>query len=75
MEEYIYGKPIGRRLDLKRVLDVGDMSSAILVKPYDVIYVPKTYIRDVRVFMEQYFRTVAEIGEFVDTLLDIQNKR
>jgi polysaccharide export outer membrane protein len=71
----IYGKPIGRRLDLKRVLDVGDMSSAILVKPYDVIYVPKTYIRDVRVFMEQYFRTVAEIGEFVDTLLDIQNKK
>ncbi len=62
----ISGKPIGRRLDLKRSLDVGDMGSAILVKPYDVIYVPKTYIRDLRVFMDQYFRTVSEIAQFVN---------
>ncbi len=67
----VYGKPIGRRLDLKRILDVGDMSPAILVKPYDVIYVPKTYIRDLRVFMEQYFSTVAEVASFVKTLTDI----
>ena len=67
----IHGKPIGRRLDLKRILDVGDMSPAILVKPYDVIYVPKTYIRDLRVFMEQYFSTVAEVASFVKTLADI----
>jgi protein involved in polysaccharide export with SLBB domain len=64
----IYGKPIGRRLDLKRMLDVGDMSSAILVKPYDVLYVPKTYIRDLRLFMEQYFATVAEIQIFANRL-------
>jgi polysaccharide export outer membrane protein len=67
----VHGKPIGRRLDLKRILDVGDMSAAILVKPYDVIYVPKTYVRDLRVFMEQYFSTVAEIASFVNTLADI----
>lgn len=60
----IYGKPFGRRLDLKRVLDVGDMSSAILVKPYDVIYVPKTYVRDLRIFMDQYLRTVTDIVAF-----------
>lgn len=60
----IYGKPIGRRLDLKRILDVGDMSSAILVKPYDVLYVPKTYIRDVRIFMDQYVKTVGELVQF-----------
>ncbi len=70
----IHGKPIGRRLDLKRILDVGDMSSTILVKPYDVIYVPKTYVADLRIFMDQYFRTAAEIGEFVDTLLTIENR-
>lgn len=70
----IYGKPIGRRLDLKRILDVGDMSAAMLVKPYDVVYVPKTYIRDLRVFMEQYFATVAEVASFVNTLADIGNK-
>lgn len=71
----IYGKPIGRRLDLKRILDVGDMASAILVKPYDVIYVPKTYIRDLRVFMEQYFATVAEVASFLNTLADTQSKQ
>lgn len=69
-----YGKPIGRRLDLKRILDVGDMSSAILVKPYDVVYVPKTYIRDLRIFMEQYFATVAQVADFIDIVKDIGNK-
>lgn len=61
----IYGKPIGRRLDLKRILDVGDMSPAILVKPYDVIYVPKTYVADLRIFMDQYFRSVADVVDFI----------
>jgi polysaccharide biosynthesis/export protein len=62
------GKPMGRRLDLKRMLDVGDMSSAILVKPYDVIYVPHTYIRDVQLFLEQYINTISGIKSFVDSL-------
>ncbi len=62
----VNGKPIGRRLDLKRIFDIGDMSSAILVKPYDVLYVPKTYVRDVRVFMDEYFRTVSDVASFVD---------
>jgi polysaccharide export outer membrane protein len=61
----IDGKPIGRRLDLKKMLDDGDMSSAILIKPYDVIFVPKTYIADVRVFMDQYFRTILDISQFL----------
>ncbi|MFC1836202.1 polysaccharide biosynthesis/export family protein [Thermodesulfobacteriota bacterium] len=66
----IHGKPIGRRLDLKRMLDIGDMSSAILVKPYDVIFVPKTYIRDVRLFMEQYFTTVSDFTQLYQSLLN-----
>ena len=64
----IYGKPIGRRLDLKKLLDVGDMGAAILVKPYDVIYVPKTYVRDIRIFMEQYVQTVADFAQLVALL-------
>jgi protein involved in polysaccharide export with SLBB domain len=64
----ISGKPIGRRLDLKKTLDVGDMASAILIKPYDVIFVPKTFIRDVRVFMDQYIGTVAQIAQLVNVL-------
>jgi polysaccharide export outer membrane protein len=58
----IYGRPIGRRLDLKKILDAGDMSSAILVKPYDVVYVPKTFIRDVRIFMDYYVRTISDFA-------------
>jgi polysaccharide biosynthesis/export protein len=62
------GKPFGRRLDLKKILDVGDMSSAILVKPYDVLFVPNTYISDVRLFMDQYVATVSGITSLVNSL-------
>jgi len=71
----IYGKPMGRRLDLKRMLDAGDMSAGILVKPYDVIFVPKTYVADLRLFMEQYFATAAQVAAFVDVLADIKDKQ
>lgn len=64
----IHGKPIGRRLDLKRILDVGDLGAAILVKPYDVIYVPKTYVTDIRIFMEQYIATAREAVQFANLL-------
>ncbi|MFH0822903.1 MAG: polysaccharide biosynthesis/export family protein [Pseudomonadota bacterium] len=68
----IHGKPIGRRLDLKRILDIGDLSSAILVKPYDVLFVPKTYIKDVNLFMEQYFLVANQVATFLKTLGDIK---
>ena len=62
------GKPFGRRLDLKRILDVGDMSSAILVKPYDVLFVPKTYVADVGLFMNQYLGAVTNVASLVSIL-------
>ena len=64
----IYGKPIGRRVDIKRMLDVGDLGSNILVKPYDVIYVPKTYIDDLNTFVEQYLGVVGRFKAFADVL-------
>jgi protein involved in polysaccharide export with SLBB domain len=64
----IYGKPIGRRLDLKKILDVGDMGSAILVKPYDVLFVPNTYVADLRIFMEQYILTIADFANLRNLL-------
>ncbi|MGO9117560.1 MAG: polysaccharide biosynthesis/export family protein [Desulfomonilaceae bacterium] len=64
----INGKPIGRRLDLKKVFDVGDMSSAIMIKPYDVLYVPRTYIRDLRLFIDQYLTAITDIKAFATTL-------
>jgi polysaccharide biosynthesis/export protein len=68
----VHGKPIGRRLDLKRILDVGDMNPAILVKPYDVIYVPRTYVGDLNLFMTQYFQVAAQVATFVKTIGDIK---
>jgi protein involved in polysaccharide export with SLBB domain len=62
----ISGRPIGRRLDLKRILDVGDMSSAIMIKPYDVLYVPRTYIGDVDLFMKQYMSVAVGIVDFIN---------
>ncbi len=64
----IYGKPIGRRLDLKRILDVGDLSCNIMIKPYDVIYVPRTYIQDLNLFIAQYLNAITSIKTFADTL-------
>jgi len=64
----IHGQPIGRRLDLKRVFDVGDMASAIMVKPYDVLYVPRTYIGDLNLFMTQYFGVVQTLTSFAQSL-------
>jgi polysaccharide biosynthesis/export protein len=64
----ISGKPIGRRLDLKKILDVGDMQSAILVKPYDVLFVPNTYVADLRTFMEQYVQTVADFAGLINAI-------
>jgi polysaccharide biosynthesis/export protein len=64
----INGKPIGRRLDLKRVFDVGDMSSAIMIKPYDVIYVPKTYISDLRLFIDQYLTAILDFKAFAKSI-------
>lgn len=63
----VSGKPIGRRLDLKRILDVGDMAPNILVKPYDVIYVPRTYIGDVQLFVNQYLNTISSFKGFFES--------
>ncbi len=64
----INGKPIGRRLDLKKILDVGDMSSAIMIKPYDVLYVPRTYVTDLRLFIDQYLTAILDIKAFAANL-------
>ena len=53
---------------LKRTLDVGYVACAVLIKPYHVLFVPKTFIRDVRVFMDQYVGTVAQIAQLVNVL-------
>lgn len=64
----VSGKPMGRRLDLKKIMDVGDMSANILIKPYDVLFVPKTYISDVNMFVDQYLKVITDITSLVNAL-------
>jgi polysaccharide export outer membrane protein len=64
----IHGKPIGRRVDVKRMLDVGDLGENILIKPYDVIYVPRTYIQDVRLFIDQYLSVITSVKGFAASI-------
>jgi len=64
----VHGRPIGRRVDVKRMLDVGDLGTNILVKPYDVIFVPRTYIDDLNTFVNQYLGVVAQFKAFADVL-------
>ena len=64
----IHGRPIGRRLDLKRMLDVGDMGSQILIKPYDMLYVPRTYIQDVNLFVTQYLGVIGSVKAFANEM-------
>ena len=49
------GNPLSKTIDLKEVLSSGDISQDEILRPYDVVYVPKTFIAQVNVFMDQYF--------------------
>lgn len=49
-------KPVSIPLNLKKVIDGTDMSQDILLQPYDIIYVPKSSIAQVNVWVDQYLR-------------------
>ena len=48
------GKPLLMRVDLSEVLSSGDITKDVPLQPYDVVYVPKTTINKVNIFVEQY---------------------
>ena len=49
-----YRRPCGRLLDLKKVIFEGDISKDVMLQQYDVIYVPKSKIARMNLFVEQY---------------------
>jgi len=39
-----------------------------MIKPYDVLYVPKTYISDVRLFIDQYLTAILDFKAFATSI-------
>ena len=44
------------RVDLSEALKGENLGRDLLVKPFDIVYVPRTFIASVNVLMDQYFR-------------------
>jgi protein involved in polysaccharide export with SLBB domain len=49
-------KPVSISLNLRKVIDGTDMSQDILLTPYDIVYVPKSSIAQINVWVDQYIR-------------------
>ena len=49
-------RPMVTTLDMTKILDGTDMAQDILLAPYDIVYVPKSSITDVNVWVDQYVR-------------------
>ena len=49
-------KPLVSSLNLNKVIDGTDMSQDIALKPFDIVYVPRSAISNVNVWVDQYVR-------------------
>jgi polysaccharide export outer membrane protein len=52
------GKPTATIVDLRKVIDGTDYSQDIRLMPYDIVYVPKSNIARVDLFVQQYITNV-----------------
>jgi protein involved in polysaccharide export with SLBB domain len=50
------GKPVAVPLNLKAAIEGTDIAQDIQLRPYDVVYVPRSSISDLNLFIDQYFR-------------------
>lgn len=49
-------KPIALTVNIEKVIDGTDMRQDIALKPFDIVYVPKSAIANVNVWVDQYIR-------------------
>ena len=61
------------RLDLKAMIDDGDASDDALLGPNDVVFVPRTWIADANIWIDQYIRGLIPIREPTTRLPNIGN--
>jgi len=52
------GKPIGTVIDMSRVLKHAELERDVALAPADIIFVPRSKIANVNLFVEQYFRNM-----------------
>jgi protein involved in polysaccharide export with SLBB domain len=52
------GEPVGDILDLSRVLKHAEFGNDVALSPTDIIFVPRSTIANVNLFIEQYFRNM-----------------
>lgn len=50
------GKAVSTVIDVEKIIDGTEMRQDIALLPYDVVYVPKSAISDVNVWIDQYIR-------------------
>ncbi len=49
------GKPVGVKIDLENALEKPNGNQDIQLRPYDIVYVPRSAIANVNTFIDQYF--------------------
>jgi len=50
------GHPVAVPVNLKAALEGTDFEQDVQLRPYDVVFVPRSQISDVNLFIDQYFR-------------------
>jgi len=56
-------RPLAMMVNMKKVLDGTDLGQDIYLKPFDIVYVPKTAITNANLWIEQYLnRMIPRIG-------------
>lgn len=50
------GEPLGRLIDVKAILSKGRFSDDVALAPSDIIFVPRSKVASVNLFIEQYIR-------------------
>jgi len=52
------GKPVGRLVDINKVIGEGNIGNDVLLKRFDIVYVPKNKITNAGVFVDQYINNI-----------------
>ena len=52
------GKPVGRLVDMNKVIGEGNIGNDVLLKRFDVVYVPKNKVTHAGLFVDQYINNI-----------------
>jgi protein involved in polysaccharide export with SLBB domain len=59
------GEPIGAILDLSRVLKHAEFGRDVALSPTDIVFVPRSTIANVNLFVEQFFRNMWPVPLYI----------